>query len=96
MQQITETSKELAIHEKVYSEAERQKEIQEKIKRQHEQQVAEWKRKDEEYEKYVKKHKIFIEIQKYSQQEINIAMQQLRIDRLKELIKEYQDQDQHV
>jgi hypothetical protein len=59
------------------------------MKRQHEQQVADWKQKDEEYEKYVKQNEIFTEIKKYSQQEINTAMQEVRIDRLKELLKEY-------
>lgn len=83
-----ETLKEWAIREKeYYAEAEKWKALEENMKRQHEQQLAEWKRKDEEYEKYVKQSEIF-EIKKYSQQEINIAMQQIRIDRLKELLKD--------
>ena len=92
MSSITsETLKEWTIREKAYyAEAEHWKAVEEKMKIQHEQQLAEWKRKDEEYEKYVKQNEIFTEIKKYSQQEINIAMQQVRIDRLKELLKEYQ------
>lgn len=91
MSSIThETLKEWAIREKAYyEEAEHWKAVEENMKRQHEQQLAEWKRKDEEYEKYVKQNEIFEEIKKYSQQEINTAMQQVRIDRLKELLKEY-------
>lgn len=95
MSSITpEILKEWTIREKAYyAEAEHWKAVEENMKRQHEQQLAEWKRKDEEYEKYekyVKQNEIFTEIKKYSQQEINIAMQQVRIDRLKELLKEYQ------
>lgn len=91
--QITpEILKEWAIREKAYyEEAEKWKALEEKMKREHEQQLAEWKRKDEEYAKYTKQNEIYTEIKKYSQQEINMAMQQLRIDHLKELIKEYQD-----
>jgi hypothetical protein len=86
----SETLKEWAIREKAYyAEAEKWKALEENMKRQHEQQLAEWKQKDEEYEKYIKQNEIFIEIKKYSQQEINIAIQQIRIDHLKELIKQY-------
>jgi len=93
MSSITsETLKEWAIREEAYyEEAEKWKAVEENMKRQHEQQLAEWKQKDEEYERYVKQSEIFKEIKKYSQQEINMAMQQLRIDRLKELLKQYQD-----
>ena len=89
MSQVTpETLKEWAIREKAYyAEAEKWKAREEHMKRQQEQQVAEWKRKDAEYERYINQDKMFTEIKKYSQQELNIAMQQLRIDRLKELIK---------
>lgn len=91
--QVTpETLKEWAIREKAYyAEAEKWKAIEENMKIRHDQQLTEWKQKDEEYEKYVKQNEIFTEIKKYSQQEINIATQQIRIDRLKELIKQYQD-----
>lgn len=91
MSSITsETLKEWAIREKAYyAEAEKWKALEENMKRQRDEQLAEWKRKDEEYERYVKQNEIFEEIKKYSQQELNIAMQQIRIDRLKELLKEY-------
>jgi predicted DNA-binding protein YlxM (UPF0122 family) len=91
MSSITpEILKEWAIREKAYyEEADKWKAVEENMKRQHEQQVADWKQKDEEYEKYVKQNEIFTEIKKYSQQEINTAMQEVRIDRLKELLKEY-------
>jgi hypothetical protein len=91
MSSITpEILKEWAIREKAYyAEADKWKAVEENMKIQHEQQLAEWKRKDEEYEKYVKQNEIFTEIKKYSQQEINTAMQEVRIDRLKELLKEY-------
>ena len=86
-----ETLKEWAIREKAYYiEAEKWKAIEENMKRQHEEKLAEWKQKDEEYLNHIKQNEIFTEIKKYSQQEINIAMQQVRIDSLKELIKEYQ------
>jgi hypothetical protein len=89
--QIThEILAEWAIREKAYyAEAEKWKAVEENMKRQHEQQVAEWRQKDEEYENCIKQNEIFIEIKKYSEKEINIAMQEVRIDRLKELIKEY-------
>ena len=87
-----ETLKEWAIREKAYyAEADKWKTLEENMKRQHNEQLAEWKRKNEEYERYVKQNEIFEEIKKYSQQEINIAMQQIRIDHLKELLKDYQD-----
>lgn len=80
---------EWATREKAYyAEAEKWKALQETMKRQQDEQLAVWKRKDEEYERYTKQNEI-TEIKKYSQQEINIAIQQLRIDRLKELIKQY-------
>lgn len=93
MSSITsEILKEWAIREKAYyTEADKWKALEENMKRQRDEQLAEWKRKDEEYERYVKQNEIFEEIKKYSQQELNIAMQQIRIDRLKELLKEYRD-----
>lgn len=93
MSSITpEILKEWAIREKAYyAEAEKWKTVEENMKRQHNEQLAEWKRKDEEYERYSKQNEIFEEIKKYSQQEINTAMQQVRIDHLKELLKQYQD-----
>ena len=88
---------EWAIREKAYyAEAEKSKAVQENMKKQHDEQLVEWKRKDEEYEKYLKKERIFEEIKKYNQEEINIAMQQIKIDRLKELLKEYQYLNQPI
>jgi len=90
MSLTSEMLAEWAIREKAYyAEAEHWKAVQENMKRQYDEQLAEWKRKDEEYEKYLKQERIFEEMKKYSQQEINIAIQQIRIDHLKELLKEY-------
>jgi len=79
----------------------RWKRVEEKMKRQHQEMVADWKRKDEEYlkatsettsktnesdEKIEKDH---TEIKKYSQQEIDEAVRQIRMDRLKILLNPY-------
>jgi hypothetical protein len=75
----------------------RWKRVEEKMKRQHEEMVADWKRKDEEYLKAIsetnesdeKIEKDHIEIKKYSQQEIDEAVRQIRMDRLKILLNPY-------
>jgi hypothetical protein len=71
----------------------RWKRVEEKMKRQHEEMVADWKRKDEEYLKAInqtnesdEKIEKDIEIKKYSQQEIDEAVRQIRMDRLKILL----------
>jgi len=61
-----------------YAEEEYWNQIQEKMKRQQEEQVAEWKRKDQ-----------LIELTKYTQQEINEANHQIRIDKLKFILNLY-------
>jgi len=75
----------------------RWKRVEEKMKRQHEEMVADWKRKDEEYLKSMnqtnesdeKIEKDHTEIKKYSQQEIDEAVRQIRMDRLKILLNPY-------
>lgn len=77
----------------------RWKRVEEKMKRQHEEMVADWKRKDEEYaqatsdtinESNQSTEKIDnAEIKKYSQQEIDEAVRQIRIERLKILLNPY-------
>ena len=44
------------------------------------------KKSEEEFEK---REKLYEEMKKYTQHEINVAVQQIRIDRLKELLKDY-------
>ena len=83
--------------EQLELERQRWKRVEEKMKRQHEEMVADWKRKDDAYvqatsetsesdEKIEKDH---IEIKKYSQQEIDEAVRQIRMDRLKILLNPY-------
>lgn len=72
----------------------RWKRVEEKMKRQHEEMVADWKRKDEEYAQVIsetneKIDRDHAEIKKYSQQEIDEAVRQIRIDRLKNLLNPY-------
>ena len=66
---------------------------EENLKRKNEEMIANWKRKDEEYKRYneefKKREKLFEEMTKYTQQEIDFAIQQIKIDRLKELLKDY-------
>ena len=85
-------------HALEYFELDRQrwKRVEEKMKRQHEEMVADWKRKDEEYLKAInqtsesnEKIEKDIEIKKYSQQEIDEAVRQIRMDRLKILLNPY-------
>jgi len=59
-----------------YAEAEKWKHLEEKMKRQQEEQIAEWKRKDEALERYQ-------ELNIYSEQEIRDAEYQIKMDRLK-------------
>jgi len=56
-----------------YADAEKWKRVEERMKREHAEQVAEWKQRDI----------ILINQHKYSQEEINEAIRQIRIDRLK-------------
>lgn len=65
-----------------YADAERWKRIEERMKRQQSELEAEWKRKDAQFEKMFK----IEELKKYTQQEINEATHQLRIERLKALL----------
>ena len=59
-----------------YAEAEKWKHLEEKMKRQQEEQIAEWKRKDEALQRYE-------ELNTYSEEEIRDAEYQIKIDRLK-------------
>ncbi len=66
-----------------YVEAEKWKQLEEKMKREQEEKVTEWKRKDAQIialDKYK---------EKYSQEEIDEAIRQIRIDRLKDILKPY-------
>ena len=70
--------------------------IGERMKRQQEEQEEEWKRKDAEYAARdtaaaieSQKQKDYAEIKKYSQQEIDEAIRQIRIERLKNLLNPY-------
>lgn len=68
------------------------KRLEEKMKRQQEERVAEWKRKDELAKTLtltltLNPHQD--EIKKYSQEEIDEAIRQLRIERLKKLLNPY-------
>ena len=67
-----------------YADAERWKRIEERMKRQQSELEAEWKRKDTQFEKLFKT----VELKKYTQQEINEAIHQLRIERIKVLLKD--------
>lgn len=76
------------------------KSVEEKMKRQQEERQEEWKRKDAEiakineawdkaYEHQVKVQRDHAEIKKYSQQEIDDAIRQIRMERLKNLLNPY-------
>lgn len=58
-----------------YAEAEKWKQLEEKMKRRQEEQIAEWKRKDEALR--------YQELNTYSEQEIRDAEYQIKMDRLK-------------
>lgn len=62
-----------------YAEAEYWNQIQDKMKRQQAEQIAEWKRKDEALQRYQ-------ELNTYSEQEIRNAEYQIRMDRLKNIL----------
>ena len=74
------------------------KRIQERMKRQQEEQAEEWKRKDAKLAKIneawdkardLKVELDHAEIKKYSQQEIDEAVRQIRMERLKNLLNPY-------
>jgi len=65
-----------------YAEAKKWKQLEEKMKNQNEEQIVEWKQKDAWYETQA-------ELKKYTQQEINEAIHQIRIDRLKIILNPY-------
>ena len=72
-----------------YDDAEKWKRTEERMKREHAEHIAEWKRKDIELEKIIAWDKAQIEIKKYTQEEINEAIRQIRIDRLKIILNPY-------
>lgn len=72
-----------------YADAEKWKRVEERMKREHAEHIAEWKRKDIELEKIIAWDKAQIEIKKYTQEEINEAVRQIRIDRLKIILNPY-------
>ena len=59
-----------------YAEAEKWKQLEEKMKRKQEEQIAEWKRKDEALKRYQ-------ELNTYTKEEIKEVTRQIRMDRLK-------------
>lgn len=70
------------------------KRLEEKMKRQQEERVAEWKRKDELAKIMTLTLTLTLnphqdEIKKYSQEEIDEAIRQIRIERLKKLLNPY-------
>ena len=72
-----------------YADAEKWKQLEEKMKRDHAEHVAKWKLKDAELEKIIAQNKAQEEIKKYTQEEINEAVHQIRIDRLKIILNPY-------
>jgi hypothetical protein len=76
-----------------YAEAEKWKRVEERMKREHDEQIADWKRRDEQrqtitkcWEKIERDQE---EIKKYTQEEIKEAIRQIRIDRLKIILDPY-------
>ena len=74
--------------------------MEQDLKQKRENMLAHWKRKDEELKRYneefekreklfEEREKLYEEMKKYTQHEIDYAVQQIRIDRLKELLKDY-------
>lgn len=61
-----------------YADAEKWKRVEERMKREHAEQVAEWKQRD-----------ILINHYKYTQEEIDEAIRQIRIDRLKIILNPF-------
>lgn len=72
-----------------YADAEKWKRVEERMKIDHAEHVAKWKRKDAELEKIIAQNKAQEEIKKYTQEEINEAVHQIRIDRLKIILNPY-------
>ena len=76
-----------------YAEAKRWKQLEEKMKRQQAEQLAQWKRNDEAWEKFYKDQEKFQkdqeELTKYTEEEIKEAIHQIRIDRLKIILNPY-------
>jgi hypothetical protein len=76
-----------------YADAEKWKRVEERMKREYAEQVAEWKRRDEQRqhitECWKKIERDQEEIKKYTQEEINEAIRQIRIDRLKIILNPY-------
>lgn len=60
------------------------KRMEQDLKRQQEERMTEWKRKTDAWEKLNRNN----EIKKYTKEEIDEAIHQLRIERLKELLKD--------
>jgi hypothetical protein len=76
-----------------YADAEKWKRVEERMKRQHDEQLAEWKRQNTELAKineaWTKREKDQEEIKKYTQAEIKEAIHQIRIDRIKNILEPY-------
>jgi hypothetical protein len=76
-----------------YAEAEKWKRVEERMKRENDEQNAEWKRKDEALSKIIEHwdnvERDKVEIKKYTAQEINEAIHQIRIERLKHILNPY-------
>lgn len=62
-----------------YADAEKWKRVEERMKREYDEQIEEWKRRDI----------MLINQNKYTQKEINEAIHQIRIDRLKIILNPY-------
>jgi hypothetical protein len=75
-----------------YADAEYWKRVQERMKNKQDAQIVEWKRQDEKYAKinaWDKVEKDQQEMKKYTEAEINEAIHQIRIDRLKNILEPY-------
>jgi hypothetical protein len=76
-----------------YVDAEKWKRVEERMKRQHDEQLAEWAIKDialaKINESYANRERVQEEIKKYTQEEIKDAIRQIRIDRLKNILEPY-------
>jgi hypothetical protein len=76
-----------------YADAEKWKRVEERMKRENDEQIAEWKCKDERRQNitksWEKNERDQEEIKKYTQEEIKEAIHQIRIDRLKYILEPY-------
>lgn len=75
-----------------YADAEYWKGVQERMKKKQDAQIVEWKRHDDKYAKinpWDKVEKDQQETKKYTEAEINEAIHQIRIDRLKTILEPY-------